>query len=157
MEKSELKEKLAADLKAALKQKDTRKISVLRLLLAEIHNQEIAKRQDATDADVMKVLSGSAKKHEDSISQFTTGNRPELAAAEREELEIIKTYLPETLSDTEVARFIDEAVAESGAQIPADFGKVMKILMPRLAGRASGQTVSEKLKAKLATTKYESA
>ena len=155
MEKSELKEKLAAHLKAALKQKDSRKISVMRLLLAEIHNQEIAKRQDATDADVLKVLSGSAKKHEDSISQFTAGNRPELAAAEREELEIIRTYLPEALSDVELGKLIDHVLAESGAQTAADFGRVMKILMPRLAGRASGQIVSEKLKTRLATTKYE--
>lgn len=148
MEKS-LKEILAADLKAALKEKASRRISVLRMLLSDIHNQEIAKKQEAADADVMKVLSGAAKKHEDSIAQFETGNRPDLVAQEREELEIIKAYLPQPLTGDEIDKLVEEAVTESGAVGVADFGKAMKVLMPKIAGRASGQIVSEKLKAKL--------
>jgi hypothetical protein len=144
-----LKEKLAADLKAALKAKASRRISVLRMMLSDLHNQEIAKKQEATDSDVMKVLSSAAKKHEDSIAQFATGNRPDLVAGEREELEIIKAYLPKALSDEELDRLVGEAITDSGATEAAEFGKVMKVLMPKIAGRASGQIVSEKLKAKL--------
>ena len=146
-----LKEKLAVDLVAALKQKDSRRTSVLRLLLSEVHNQEIAKREPAKDAEVMKVLTQSAKKHEDSIAQFQTGGRPDLVTQEREELEIIKGYLPQQLSDIELEKIVADAITESGAAAAADFGRVMKVLMPKIAGRASGQAVSEKLKAELGT------
>ena len=149
MEKSQLKEKLAADLKAALKLRDARKISVLRMLQSEIHNQEIATRKDATDADVLKALSSSAKKHQDSISQFLEGGRLDLVETERGELEIIHTYLPAPLSDQEISSLIDEAIKEAEAKVASDFGKVMRVLMPKIGSRANGQIISQKLKEKL--------
>ncbi len=144
-----VKEKVVSDLKEAMKQKDTRKTSVLRMISAEIKNQEIDKQKSATDEDVMRVLQSSAKKHRDSIAQFTAGNRPDLVESETEELQIIQLYLPEEMSEEELDRTIDQAVKESGASAAGDFGKVMKILMPKIAGRANGQIVSQKLKEKL--------
>ena len=149
MEKPQLKEKIVSDLKDAMKQKDTRTTSVLRMISADIKNFEIDKQKPATDEDIMKLLASSAKKHADSIAQFTAGNRPDLATAETEELHIIQSYLPEPLTDEELARLIDQAVRENGATSQADFGKIMKMLMPKIAGRAGGQIVSQKLKAKL--------
>lgn len=145
-----LKEKISSDLKSALKEKNARKTSVLRMLLSDLKNLEIESRKPAADADVMKILSGSAKRHQDSIEQFKTGGRADLVAQEEEELAIIKNYLPEQLSDSEVAKLVDEAIAETGAATAADFGKAMKAVMLKLAGRANGQTVSQMLKAKLA-------
>ena len=149
MEKPQLKEKIASDIKEAMKQKNTRKTSVLRMISAEIKNLEIDKQKTATDEDVMRVLQTNAKKHRDSIAQFTAGNRPDLVQTETEELAIIQLYLPEEMSDEELTRTIAQAVKESGASSAADFGKVMKILMPKIAGRANGQIVSQKLKEKL--------
>ena len=144
-----LKDKLAADLKTALKEKQARKTSVLRMIAADVKNLEIQNRKPASDEEVMKVLSSSAKKHQDSITQFKSGNRPDLVAQEEEELSVIKSYLPEQMSEAELAKLIDESIAESGAAAAADFGKVMKVLMPKTKGRADGQTVSRMLKAKL--------
>lgn len=144
-------EKIASDLKEAMKQKDALKISTLRMINAEIKNLEIEKRAFATDEDVLKILSSSAKKHQDSIAQFEAGNRADLASQEKAELAIIQTYLPVPLSEAELQILIDQAVSEAGAASSADFGKVMKILMPKIQGRSSGQIVSQKLKSKLET------
>ncbi|OGE79039.1 MAG: hypothetical protein A2751_01095 [Candidatus Doudnabacteria bacterium RIFCSPHIGHO2_01_FULL_46_14] len=144
-----LKEQIASDIKDAMKQKNTRKISVLRMISAEIKNLEIDKQKTATDEDVMRVLSQSAKKHEDSIAQFASGNRPDLVEQEKGELVVIQAYLPAQLTDSELQTLINESVAETKASSSADFGKVMKILMPKIAGRANGQIVSQKLKEKL--------
>ncbi|OGE76050.1 MAG: hypothetical protein A3C85_01870 [Candidatus Doudnabacteria bacterium RIFCSPHIGHO2_02_FULL_48_21] len=144
-----LKETIAADLKAALKQKDTRKVSVLRMINAEIKNLEIEMRKDAVDADVLKVLNSSAKKHQDSITQFQSGGRLDLVEQEQAELKIIQEYLPEQLGDAELDALIEGAIKETGASSAADFGKAMKTLMPKIQGRANGQIVSQKLKEKL--------
>lgn len=144
-----LKEELFSDLKEAMKQKHVRKTSVLRMLAADIKNFEIDKRRPASREDVLKILSSSAKKHEDSISQFTAGSRLDLAENEKAELEIIRAYLPAQLDDQTLDKIIAETITEAGALSAADFGKVMKLLMPKIAGRASGQTVSQKLKAQM--------
>ena len=144
-----LKEKIGSDLKTALKEKNARKISVLRMLSSDLKNLEIQNRKPATDGDVLKILASSARKHQDSIEQFRSGNRNDLVAQEEEELAIIWSYLPAQLESSEISKLIDEAIKESGAQAAADFGKVMKVLMPKIQGRASGQTVSQMLKEKL--------
>jgi len=149
MEKPQLKDQITADLKTALRHKDAVRLSTLRMINAEIKNLEIAKRSEAADEDVRKVLAGAAKKHQDSITQFQSGNRPDLAAQETAELEIIKSYLPAQLSRAELDDLIQSAISEAGTSAAADFGKVMKILMPKIQGRASGQIVSQKLKEKL--------
>lgn len=119
------------------------------MINAEIKNLEIAKRSEAADEDVLKVLMSSAKKHQDSIMQFQSGNRPDLVAQETAELAIIQSYLPAQLTDAELDGLITAAISEASAGGAGDFGKVMKILMPKIQGRASGQIVSQKLKSKL--------
>lgn len=149
MEKPQLKDKIALDLKDAMKQKAARRVSVLRLISADIKNFEIDQQKPAGGEDVLKILEKRAKKHQDSIAQFQAGGRTDLATQETEELAIVQSYLPEPLSDAELDSLVAEAVNRAGATSSADFGKVMKILMPQVAGRASGQTVSQKLKAQL--------
>lgn len=143
-----LKQKIEQDLKQALKTRQQLTASVLRLLLADIHNQEIAKKE-LTEDDILAVLRQAEKKHRDSIDQFRTGGREDLAAKEEEELKIIQSYLPQRLSGAELDGLIQEVVAEAKPAGPADFGRVMKILMPRVCGRADGKTISEKLRAVL--------
>ena len=144
-----LKEKLANDLKAALKEKQERKVSVLRMIAADVKNLEIQNRKPAADGDVLKILSSQARKHQDSITQFKSGNRPDLVAAEEEELAVIKSYLPAELGADELKKIIDEAISETGAASAADFGKAMKAVMAKAKGQADGQTVSQMLKEKL--------
>ena len=145
-----LKQKIQDNLKAAMKSGDKRKVSVLRMISADIKNAEIKKKTpELADDEVVKLLASSAKKHEDSIVQFQTGGRAELAAVEEQELAIIKSYLPEELSREALNKIISETVARLGASGPAEFGKVMKDLMPKLQGRASGQVISELVKAQI--------
>src|SRR3989344_199560 len=149
MDTSGVKSKLSADLKEAQKSRDQAKILTLRMVLSEIHNQEIDKKQDASDEDVLSVLSKEAKKHEDSIAQFKTGSRDDLVQKEEQELAIIRSYLPAQLGDAELSRIVDEAIIESGAKTASDFGAVMKVLMPKVKNRANGAQVSQMVKEKL--------
>lgn len=147
-----LKEKINEDLKQALKDREKLEISTLRLLLSAIHNQEIEKRAGLSDDEVIKVLAGEKKKHQDSIEQFSTGNRPDLVEKEKAELAIITAYLPAALTEDELSRLIAEAIKESGASRAADFGKVMKLVMASTNGRADGGMVSQMVKAALNKT-----
>jgi hypothetical protein len=112
-------------------------------VLAAIHNEEVAQRRDLTDPEVESVLAKQAKMRRESIEAFTKGSRDDLVAKETAELEIIGTYLPEQLSRDEIAALAREAVAESGASGPAEQGKVMQKLMPRVKGRADGKLVAQ--------------
>lgn len=144
-----LKHKLEQDLKAALKSRDTTTLGAVRLVVAAIKNEELAKRTELDDDAVIGVLSMLAKQRGESIEAFEKAGRDELAAKEKAELAVLKRYLPEALSSDELEKFIDEAIAESGAESPKDMGKVMKILAPKTKGRADGRTVSELVKKKL--------
>lgn len=133
----------------ALKSKDEIKVSTLRLVLSAIHNLEIAKQREATDEDALAVLSGLAKQHKDSIAQFQTGGRADLVEKEQRELAILREYLPAQLTESELRQIVDEAIADAGAKTAADFGAVMKVLMPKVKNRASGAMVSQMVKEKL--------
>lgn len=143
------KAQIAEDLKTALKSRDGLTVSILRLLLSDIHNLEIAKKGLAGEDEVLAILRKSVKKHEDSISQFRQGNRPDLADKEEQELKLIKKYLPEPLAPAELLALVEKAVAKTGASGPKDFGKVMKELMPKIQGRAEGSRISELVKSQL--------
>jgi hypothetical protein len=143
-----LKERIEQDLKQALKSREQARASILRLLLAEIHNQEIAKKK-LTEDDILAVLGQSVKKHQDSITQFRAGSREDLATREEEELKIIKSYLPKPLTTEELKRIISEVVSQEKPEGMQDFGRVMQKLMPQVKGRADGKTVSELLKEEL--------
>ena len=144
-----LKEKIAEDLKAALKGRDQARVSVLRMLLSALHNKEIETRAALTDEQVLSVLVYEQKKHRDSIEQFKTGGRPDLAGKEEAELGVIESYLPEVMGEDELQVIVREVIAKIGAKGKEDFGKVMKEVMVKVRGRADGSAVSEIVSEKL--------
>ena len=137
-----LAETIRKDLEQALRQKDRLKCSTLRMLLSSIHNYEIEQRKPIDDQGVITVLDREAKKRRESIEAFEKGNRQDLVAQEKAELEILLGYMPQQMSHEEVADFIRKAIAEIGASGPGDKGKVMSQIMPQLKGRAQGQEIN---------------
>lgn len=138
----DLKERLESDLKAAMKSGDKLKVSTVRMLLAEIKNEEIAKRGALSEVELQTVLSRQIRKHRESIEEFARGGRQDLVDKETSELEFLNAYMPEQLSEVEVKEMVARAIEESGATSPADLGKVMGLLMPALKGKADGKTVN---------------
>jgi len=146
---SELKNRITEDMKSAMRAKDAPRLSAIRLLLAAIKQREVDGRVELTDTDVVAVIDKMMKQRRDSISQYDAAGRQDLADAERLELALLQGYMPQGLSDAEVADAVAAAVAESGAKGPQDMGKVMALLKPRLAGRADMTAVSQQVKARL--------
>lgn len=145
-----IKEKLREDLKRALKSKDQLRALVLRLLLSEIHNQEIEKKEVLSDEEIQRLLQKSLKSHEESIAQFQAGKREELAEKEQKELEIIRAYLPPSLSEKDLVRLISKTFQEmQKEQQEINFGKLMKAVLAKVSGRAPGRMVSELVKKQL--------
>jgi len=147
-----LKDRITADMKDAMRAKATARLSTIRLLLAAIKQREVDERKALSDAEVVAVIERMVKQRKDSIEQFEAGNRRDLADAERAELALLGTYLPERMSDTEIDQAIDSALAAAraaGAAGPALLGKVMAALKPQLAGRADMSAVSSKVRARL--------
>jgi len=134
--------KLQEELKVALKAGDTVRRDTLRLLLSAIHYAEIEKGQPPADPDILGLLSREASKRRESIEAFTKGHRPDLVSREEAELKVILGYLPQPLSREEIFQAARKVIAEVGAQGPRDMGRVMKVLMPQLQGRAEGREVS---------------
>jgi len=146
---SEIKTTVLADIKACMKSGDKPRLAVLRLISSAIKQREVDERVDVDDAATITILDKMAKQRRESIEQFTAANRTDLADAEVAELEIIKTYLPQQLSDREINDHIDKAVASTGASSVKDMGKVMGILKPELQGRADMSAVSSLVKSRL--------
>lgn len=148
---SAIKGKIEADLKTALRQKARLSVSVLRLLLSEIHNLEIKKRKTLTDEDVQTLLAQSVKRHQDSIEQFKAGGREDLVQKETAEQKLIQSYLPEPLPLDELRTLVKAAVLGAGGEgRQPTMGEVMKLLMPKVLGRSSGQIISDLVKQELA-------
>lgn len=145
-----LEEKIMEDYKKAMKDKDAAKVSTLSFLRADLKYAAIDKRKDKLeDADVLTVIKKQVKQRQDSIEQFKNGGRQDLADKETKELEILKSYLPQQLSEEKIREIIEEAVKETGARGPQDMGKLMKALLPKLSGGADNKLVSELVKARL--------
>jgi uncharacterized protein YqeY len=147
-----LKDRITADMKDAMRAKAAARLSTIRLLLAAIKQREVDERKDLSDADVVAVIDRMLKQRKDSITQFEAGKRLDLADAERAEMALLETYLPQRMSDAEIDAAIDAAVAQArtaGASGPALIGKVMATLKPKLAGRADMGAVSAKVKARV--------
>mgnify|MGYP001612619444 FL=1 len=145
-----LEEKIMEDYKKAMKDRDAAKTSTLSFLRAELKNAAIDKRKDKLeDADALAVIKKQIKQRQDSIEQFTSGGRQDLVEKETKELEILKSYLPQQLSEDKIREIIEEAVKETGASWPQDMGKLMKALLPKLSGQADNKLVSELVKARL--------
>ena len=144
-----LKARITEDMKAAMRAKDAARLSTIRLLLAAIKQREVDERKDMTDADVASIIEKMVKQRRDSIAQFEAGKRQDLADLEKAEVTVLQSYMPQQLTDVEIAAEIEAAIASTGASGPAGMGKVMAELKPKLAGRADMTAVSAKVKAKL--------
>lgn len=145
-----LKERINEDMKAAMRARESAKLGAIRLLLAAIKQREVDERVTLDDAAVVAVIDKMLKQRRDSIAQYDTAGRKDLADAERFEAELLSEYMPAGLSDAEIAAAVARAVAETSAKGPGDMGKVMSVLKPLLAGRADMTEVSKRVKAALA-------
>ncbi|AGA58486.1 MAG: GatB/YqeY domain-containing protein [Thermobacillus sp.] len=138
-----LAERLNEDLKLAMKSQDKFKLSVLRMVRAAIKNQEIERKRALDDSEVIDVLSREIKQRRDSLQDFETAGRTDLAEQASAEIEIISAYLPKPLTDEEVTALVQQTIQETGASSKADMGKVMAALMPKVKGRADGKLVNQ--------------
>ena len=148
-----LSEKLGEDLKAAMKGQDEPRVRVLRLLKTRVKEASVAKRDELTDGEVIKVVISETKQRKEAIELFEQGGRGDLASREKEEMDILQTYMPPQLTEDEVRTMVQEAIEEVGALDPRDMGKVMKVLMPRIVGRSEGSFASRTVKELLAQKK----
>ena len=146
-----LTDKIAGDLKTAMLARDVTRMTTLRMLKSAIEYYKIEKKQEhITDADIAGVIKKQIKQRQDSIEGFEKGGRLDLAAKEKDELVILKTYLPEELSQAQLEEIITAVIAETGAKTKAEMGKVMKAIQSKTAGRADNRLVSQLVSAKLA-------
>jgi uncharacterized protein YqeY len=145
-----LRDKVNADIAAAMKAKDAARLSALRMMKAAITNKGVEKRHDLDDAEVLQVLASLVKQRRDSIDQFSKAGRTDLVDKETAEIAVLEQYLPPAASPEEIDAAVAAAIAETGAASPKDMGKVMKAVMPKLAGtNADGKTVNEAVRRKL--------
>ena len=145
----DIQAKLNEDMVTAAKAKDKIRLSALRLLKAALHNKEIDLMRPLNETETMQILSGLVKQRKDSIEQFAKGGRQDLVEKEEAELKILQDFMPAQMSDEEVETLIQKAIADVGAASVKDMGKVMKVLMPQITGRADGKAAGEKVKALL--------
>jgi uncharacterized protein YqeY len=145
-----LKQRLTDDMKAAMKGGDKDTLGVIRLINAAIKQREVDERIELDDAGVIAVLEKAVKQRKDSISQYEAANRADLAAVERAEMVVIERYLPEKMGEAGILAAIEAAIAETGATGPADMGKLMGVLKPKLAGQADMGQVSALVKKRFA-------
>ena len=144
-----LKECINEDMKAAMKARETARLSAIRLLLAAIKQRAVHERIQLDDAAVLAVIDKMLKQRRDSIAQYQAAGRQDLVDVEQFEADLLQSYLPAGLSDDEVDAAVKAAVVEAGAAGPGDMGKVMALLKPRLAGRADMSEVSKRVKSAL--------
>lgn len=146
-----LTEQISKDMTAAMKARDERRLSTLRMVKTALKNKEIDKRAPLDDKEALAVLSTLIKQRKDSIEQFTKGNRPELAQKEADEITLIETYMPKAVSEEDIAATVRATIAEMGSPTMKDMGTVMKNVMAKFAGaRVDGKAVSETVKKELA-------
>ena len=144
-----LRTQITEEMKAAMRARDTQRLSAIRLLLAAIKQKEVDERKDLTDQEVIAVVEKMIKQRRESIVQYEKAARADLAAVEQFELGVLQAYMPQALSESEVEVAVAAAVTESGAQSVRDMGKVMSVLKAELAGRADMSVVSALVKARL--------
>ncbi len=134
---------------AAAKAKDKVKLSSIRMLKTALHNKEIDAMRPLNETEIMQVMANLVKQRRDSIEQFAKGGRQDLVDKEEAELKVLQSFMPQQLADEEVEALIKKTIAEVGATSVKDMGKVMKILMPQITGKADGKAAGEKVKALL--------
>ena len=144
-----LKERITEDMKIAMKAKETERLGAIRLLLSSIKQKEVDERIQLSDPDVVAVIEKMLKQRRDSISQFEAAGRTDLADKEKFEVGVLQTYMPQALSEAEVAAIIQAAITEIGASGMKDMGKVMGVVKAKVTGRADMGKVSALIKSKL--------
>lgn len=145
-----LKDQLKDQQKLAMLAKDKARLGAIRLLMAEIKQREVDTRVELNDQDILAVVTKMVKQRSDSISQFEAAGRQDLADKESAEIVVLQEFLPQQLTAVEIAALIEQAIAESGAAVMADMGKVMAVLKPKIQGRADVGAVSAQVKTRLA-------
>jgi uncharacterized protein len=140
------KEKLTEEMKNFLKNKDTEKVTLLRMILSAFQNEAIAKKkreEGLNKEEELQILKREVKKRKDSIEQYTNGGREDLAEKEKQELDFIQKYLPEEMSEEEVKKIVEEVIASMGEVAPSQFGQIMSQVMAKTKGQADGSLVSK--------------
>ena len=142
-------EAIGDEMRAAMKSAERTRVATLKLLMTAIKNAEVEKRGELTDDESIGVVSREVKRREEAAAEFRKGGREDRAKVEEEEAAILREWLPEQLSESEIESLVDQAVAEAGATSPSEMGKVMGLLMPKVKGKADGKFVSDLVKRKL--------
>ncbi len=151
-----LKERLTDDMKSALRNRETSRLGLVRMIRAQIKNREIAKGSELVDEEAVEVVSSLIKSRREALEFAVKGDRKDLIAQAEEELEILASYLPEQLSEEDIRSVVQEAIERSGAAGPGDLGRVMGAVMPRVKGRADGRLVNTIVRECLATLDVQS-
>ncbi len=144
-----LEEKILEEMKQAMKANDKIRLSAIRMIRSSLKNKEIELRRKLEDEDIFKVIQGMVRKGEESVEQFQAGRRIDLVEKETAEIEILKSFLPQPITQEEIVRIIDETIQETQASSMKDLGKVMKAVMPKLGGKADGKVINQLVKEKL--------
>lgn len=144
-------EKVNGEMVSAAKAKDQVRLSAIRMVKAAMHNKEIDLKRKLNEVEFLQLLSSMVKQRKDSIDQFRKGGREDLVEKEEAQLKVIQAFMPQQMSEEDIVKEIETAIREAGAVSIKDMGKVMKVLMPKLAGKADGKMVGEKVKDKLSS------
>lgn len=144
-----LKDRVSQDLKSALKAGDRAAVDTLRMLLAGLKNEQVAKRRELSEEEEIAVVKRAVKSRQEAVALYEKGGRPELAEKERREIEVAQAYLPQQLTEQELANAVDEIIREVGATSKKDMGRVMKELMSRHAGRVDGRLANQIVSSRL--------
>ncbi len=146
---SALKDRITADMKTAMREKDKERLATIRMLTAAIKQREVDERIELTDDDVIAIVEKLVKQRREAEAQYRAGDRADLADQEASEAALLADYLPEQLDDAEIDQLVDDAVTATGAESMRDMGKVMGMLKPKVAGRTDMSALSAKIKARL--------
>jgi len=144
-----LEEKLVEEMKQAMKANDKLRLSTIRMIRSSLKNKEIELRKKLENEDILKVIQVMVRKGEESIEQFQAGGRTDLVEKEKKEIEILKSFLPQPLSQEEILKIIDQSIQEAQASSLKDMGKVMKLVMPKIGGKADGKLINQLVKERL--------
>ena len=144
-----LEERLIEEMKQAMKSNDKLRLSTIRMIRSTLINKEIELRKKLEDEDVVKVIQVMVRKGEEAVEQFQAGGRADLVEKEKKEMEILKSFLPQPLSQEEIVKIIDQSIQETQASSPKDIGKVMKAVMPKIGGKADGRLINQLVKERL--------
>jgi uncharacterized protein YqeY len=144
-----LEERLLEEMKEAMKSNDKARLSTIRMIRSAVKNKEIEVRNRLDDDAVAKVIQGMVRRGEESVAQFQAGGRADLVDKEKKEIEILKSFLPQAMTQEEIQKVIDQSIEETQASSMKDLGKVMKVIMPKLGGKVDGKLVNQLVKERL--------